>query len=108
MENEADNDMIECEGHGQQPTTLVCKHLAEPSEDGPEIGYHWSATDGELVANCSACEANVGEDGFLPEPYVIENFVLMCRECFIELAADNGVEADEIVAAEAEAKAALG
>ena len=97
-------DLIDCEGHGKQPVALICRHLAEAeTEEAADIGFHWSAADGDLVANCDACEAEVGDDGFLPDDYVYDNFVLICRLCFTELAADHGVEAGEIETAEAAA-----
>lgn len=102
------DETIECEGHGAQPVTLVCVHLAESQPDDESIGFHWSAADGDLVANCDECEAHAGDDGFLPEDYVLENFVLLCRGCFVELAAANGVGAAEIDKAEADAKASPG
>ncbi len=106
MADQDPDDVIECEGHGRQPSTLVCRHLAESEgDDAAELGFHWSAADGDLVANCDACEAEVGADGFLPDDYVLDNFVLICRLCFMELAADYGVEPAEIEAAEAAAAA---
>lgn len=99
------DDKIECEGHGIQPTTLVCHHLAESQPDDDKIGFHWNADDGGLVANCDECEAEADEEGFLPEDFVIENFVVFCRGCFVELAAVNGVSSAEIEKAEATAAA---
>lgn len=99
------DDVIECEGHGAQPVTLVCEHLAQSQpDDEKKIGFHWNADDGMLVANCDACEAEADDDGFLPDDYVEETFVLICRECFAEIAAVNGVERFQIEAAEAASK----
>lgn len=103
-----DDELIECEGHGRQPATLVCVHLAESQPDDEGLGFHWSAGDGDLVANCDECEAQVGDDGFLPEDYVLDTFVVMCRGCFVELAGANGVTPAEIEAAEAACAAGAG
>lgn len=102
------DEMVACEGHGEQPATLVCVHLAESQPDDETIGFHWTAADGDLVANCDACEAEAGDDGFLPEDYVLDNFVVMCRGCFVELAAANGVTSAEIDGAESAARAKSG
>lgn len=97
-------DTIDCEGHGKQPATIVCEHLAESQPDEEPLGFHWYCDDEGLTANCDECEAHADDDGFLPEDYVIEHFVKICRSCFVELAAANGVELTEIEAAEASAK----
>lgn len=89
-----------CEGHGRQPATIVCDHLAESQPDDEPIGFHWSCDAEGLAANCDACEKHADDDGFLPDDYVLENFVMICRQCFVELAAVNGVTLAEIEAAE--------
>lgn len=107
MADQNADDVIECEGHGLQPVTLVCRHLAESQPEDTSIGFHWNADDGGLVANCDECEAEADEEGFLPEDFVLDNFVLFCRSCFVELAAANGVASADIEKAEAEATATV-
>ena len=99
-------EKITCEGHGEQAAAIVCEHLAESQPDDEAIGFHWFCDEEGLTANCDECEAEADADGFLPEDYVIEHFVKICRQCFIELAAVNGVELAEIAAAEAKPHAA--
>lgn len=94
-------ELVECEGHGQQPPSFVCQHLAESQPDAASIGFHWNCEGGDLLANCDECEAEAGDDGFLSDEFFEENFVVICRSCFIELAAVNGVTGDEIASAEA-------
>ena len=95
-----DADFVTCEGHGRQRTALACRHLVESQPDAPSIGFHWSCGDGDLIANCDECEAEVDDDGFLDDDFVIENFVLICRACFIEIAAVNKVDRKELEQAE--------
>ena len=87
-----DDDTIVCEGHGPQPTTLVCHHLAEAAHGDAAHGFNWSCDDGDLVANCDACELECDDDGFFPDELVEDTFVVMCRMCFVELARSHGVE----------------
>jgi hypothetical protein len=97
------DDLVNCEGHGQQHPAFACQHLAESQPDDQSIGFHWNCDDGDLIANCDACEAETDDEGFLTEDYVLENFVLICRLCFVEIAAVNGVENKMIEQAEAAA-----
>lgn len=89
-------ELVDCEGHGQQRPAFVCQHLAESQPDGPTIGFIWNCEGGDLLANCDACEAEAGDDGFLPDDYFEDNFVVICRLCFVEMAAVNGVGQEEI------------
>ncbi len=98
-------EMILCEGHGEQPRSFVCLHLAESQPDDATIGFHWNCEGGDLLANCDACEAHAGDDGFLADDYFEENFVVICRSCFIEMAGANGVSSGAITEAEAAAQA---
>ncbi len=93
-------DLVECEGHGQQKPAFVCQHLAESQPDSPSIGFIWNCEGGDLLANCEECEAEAGDDGFLPDDYFEENFVVICRECFVEMAAVNSVSVNAIEHAE--------
>ena len=94
------DDLIECEGHGQQRPAFVCQHLAESQPDSPSIGFIWNCEGGDLLANCDHCEAEASDDGFLSDDYFEENFVVICRMCFIELAAVTDVSLQEIELAE--------
>ncbi|MBR2536053.1 MAG: hypothetical protein IKE66_08285 [Hyphomicrobium sp.] len=94
------DDLIECEGHGQQRPAFVCQHLAETQPDDEPIGFHWNCEGGDLLANCDDCEAEASDDGFLPDDYFEENFVVICRMCFVEMAAVNDVSLQEIEQAE--------
>lgn len=96
-----EGDMVTCEGHGQQPPSFVCLHLAESQPDDASIGFNWNCEGGDLLANCSACETHADIEGFLSDEFFEENFVVICRSCFIELAAANGVTSDDIEKAEA-------
>lgn len=104
-EAEQEPKLITCEGHGQQPPAFVCQHLAESQPDEASIGFHWNCEGGDLIANCDACEAHAGDDGFLSDEFFEENFVVICRTCFIEMAAVNGVTGDAVARAEAAASA---
>jgi hypothetical protein len=86
------DDLIECEGHGPQPTALACVHLVEADHGETDIGFNWSNDEGELVANCDACELECDEDGFFPDELVEETFVVICKSCFEEMARAHGVE----------------
>lgn len=94
------DDLIECEGHGKQRPAFVCQHLAETQPDDEPIGFHWNCEGGDLLANCDDCEAEAGDDGFLPDDYFEENFVVICRLCFVEMAGVNGVAVKDIEQAE--------
>jgi hypothetical protein len=86
------NDLIDCEGHGpQQPATLVCKHLIEAEHGDTSPGFNWSNDEGELVANCDACELECDDEGFFPDDLVEETFVVTCKSCFAEIALAHGV-----------------
>jgi hypothetical protein len=98
------SEMVTCEGHGQQPPSFVCQHLAESQPEDASIGFHWNCEGGDLLANCDACESHAGDDGFLSDDYFEENFVVICRSCFIEMANVNGVSSDAIAEAEASAQ----
>ena len=87
----ADDDLIECEGHGPQPSTLVCRHLIEAPHGDTSAGFNWSEDEGEFVANCDACELECDDDGFFPDELVADTFVVTCKACFAEIAAANGV-----------------
>jgi hypothetical protein len=87
----ATDDLIECEGHGQQPSALACVHLVEAEHGDKNLGFHWSTEEGEYVANCDDCEQECDEDGFFPDEMVEETFVVICRKCFEEMALANGV-----------------
>ena len=93
-------ELVTCEGHGEQPPAFVCQHLAESQPDDEPIGFHWNCEGGDLIANCDACESHAGEDGFLPDDFFEENFVVICRSCFVEMAVVNGVTVDAIETAE--------
>lgn len=94
------DDLIDCEGHGQQKPAFVCQHLAETQPDDEPIGFHWNCEGGDLLANCDDCEAEAGDDGFLPDNYFEENFVVICRLCFVEMAGANDVAVKDIEQAE--------
>lgn len=94
-------DLVECEGHGEQRPAFVCQHLAESQPDQAPIGFIWNCEGGDLLANCDACETHAGDDGFLEDDFFEENFVVICRSCFVEMAAVNGVESVAIESAEA-------
>ena len=87
----ADDGLIECEGHGPQPSTLVCRHLIEAEHGDTSVGFNWSDDEGELVANCDACELECDDDGFFPDELVEETFVVTCKACFAEIALAHGV-----------------
>ena len=84
-------EMLECEGHGRQPATLVCLHLAESDHGDTSMGFHCSLDDGGYVANCDACEEECDEDGFFPDELVEETFVMICKGCLEEIARAHGV-----------------
>jgi hypothetical protein len=86
-----DDDRVMCEGHGSQAATLVCIHLVEAKREAPLIGFHWSSDEGDLVANCDACEELCDAEGYFPDDLVEETFVVTCRGCFVEIASVNGV-----------------
>lgn len=92
---------VQCEGHGNQLVALVCVHLAESQPDDASIGFYWNCEGGDLIANCDACETEADDEGFLPDDFVEENFVVICRSCFVEIAGVNGVSGAEIADAEA-------
>lgn len=100
------DDEIDCEGHGRQRVAFACQHLAESQPDDEPIGFHWNCEGGDLIANCDDCEAEAGDDGFLPDSFFEENFVALCRQCFVEMAGANGVGADDIQRAEQESTGA--
>ena len=83
--------IVDCEGHGAQPATLVCLHLVEAEHGDISMGFHWSADGGEYVANCDACEAECDAEGFFPDALVDENFALICKACLDEIALAHGV-----------------
>jgi hypothetical protein len=87
----ADNGLIDCEGHGPQPSTLVCRHLVEAEHGETGMGFNWSEDDGEFVANCDACELECDDEGFFPDELVEETFVVICKACFDEIALAHGV-----------------
>jgi hypothetical protein len=87
----ANDELIECEGHGAQPTALVCSHLVEAKHGDTQTGFNWSADEGEYVANCDECEQLCDAEGFFPDDLVEETFVVTCRACFIEMALAHGV-----------------
>ena len=91
-EKPLDDELVDCEGHGPQPSSLVCLHLVEAEHGDTHIGFNWSADDGEFVANCDECELLCDADGFFPDDLVEETFVVTCRSCFVEMALANGVE----------------
>jgi hypothetical protein len=101
------DDLVTCEEHGEQRPALACLHLAESQPDDASIGFHWSCDDGDLFANCDACEGHADSEGFLAEDFVLENFVLICRGCFVEMAGVNGIGKDVIADAELAATANL-
>jgi hypothetical protein len=87
----ADDGMINCDGHGRQPSTLVCRHLIEAPHGDTSAGFNWSSDEGELVANCDACELECDDEGFFPDEMVEETFVVTCKACFAEIALAHGV-----------------
>jgi hypothetical protein len=90
-ENTVENELIECEGHGPQPTTLVCTHLIEAAHGDTSMGFNWSEDEGDFVANCDACELECDDEGFFPDDLVEEIFVITCKGCFDEIALAHGV-----------------
>ena len=86
------DELINCEGHGQQPATLVCVHLAESDPEGDKLGFHWNDDEGGLTGNCDECEALCDAEGFFPDDLVEETFVVICKGCFTEIAQAHGVE----------------
>jgi hypothetical protein len=82
----ADDGTIQCEGHGTQPSALVCLHLVEAEYGDTELGFNWSADEGEFVANCDACELECDDEGYFPDDLVEETFVVTCKSCLDEIA----------------------
>jgi hypothetical protein len=85
------DELIDCEGHGSQPSTLVCSHLVEADHGDTGMGFNWSEDDGDFVANCDACELECDDDGYFPDDLVDETFVVICKGCFIEIALAHGI-----------------
>lgn len=94
----ADDGMIDCEGHGPQPSALVCRHLVEAEHGDTGMGFNWSEDEGEFVANCDACELECDDEGFFPDELVEETFVIICKACFAEIALAHGVTIPPAVA----------
>lgn len=90
----ADQTII-CEGHGTQLAALACVHLVEAKYGDTSPGFNWSNDDGDLVANCDACELECDEDGYFPDELVEETFVVICRGCLREMADAHGVTLPE-------------
>jgi hypothetical protein len=86
-----DDGTIACEGHGQQPSALVCTHLVEAEYGETELGFNWSVEDGDYVANCDECELECDDEGFFPDELVEETFVVICKSCLDEIAKAHGV-----------------
>ena len=86
------DELVTCEGHGQQIATLVCRHLVESEHGDVSAGFHWTDDEGDLTANCDVCEALCDQDGFFPDDLVNDTFVVICKGCFLEIATANGVE----------------
>ncbi len=102
-DHESEDGLVTCEGHGEQPPAFVCIHLAESQPDDPSIGFNWNCEGGDLLANCDACEKHADAEGFLSDAFFEENFAVICRSCFVEMAAVNGVTVEAIADAEAAA-----
>lgn len=87
----AEDTAVDCEGHGRQPSALVCTHLVEADYGDTTLGFNWSAEDGDYVANCDECELECDDDGFFPDELVEETFVVTCQTCLMEIAKAHGV-----------------
>ncbi len=99
-DGERDDGLVTCEGHGEQPPSFVCVHLAESQPDAQSIGFNWNCEGGDLLANCDACEKHADAEGFLSDAFFEENFAVICRSSFIEMAAANDVTLEAITNAE--------
>jgi hypothetical protein len=86
-----DDGTIDCEGHGRQPSALACTHLVEAAFGDTDLGFNWSAEEGDYVANCDECELECDDEGFFPDDLVEETFVVICKRCLDEIANVHGV-----------------
>ena len=102
-DHESTESLMTCEGHGEQPPSFVCVHLAESQPDDQSIGFNWNCEGGDLLAYCDACEKQADAEGFISDVFFEENFAVICRSCFVEMAAVNDVTVEAISAAEAAA-----
>ena len=89
--SDADDTIVQCEGHGTQAAALACVHLVEAEHGDTELGFNWSVDEGDFVANCDECELECDDEGFFPDELVEETFVVICKSCLDEIARAHGV-----------------
>jgi hypothetical protein len=80
------SETCECREHGEQPVTLVCKHiLAASGEIGGFVTYESQHEDDLRDAWCEVCEAHLnarGGDRAEGSVEVPDGFFPLCAQCY--------------------------
>ncbi len=77
---------VDCERHGSQPATFVCRHLVESLGSGGRVGFFCADDRGNPRPDawCAACEERVqGTDGeWTDESEAFAGVTLICGACY--------------------------
>ena len=80
------DEMVECERHGPQPATFVCRHLIDGLRTGAAVGFHVADDPGNPRPDAwrSECEARVLSTGgeWTDESEAFAGVTLLCGECY--------------------------
>jgi hypothetical protein len=87
---------VECNEHGAQEATFVCRHLAESLSTRRPVGFYF-ASEARGDAWCSACEhvrvREGGETGDWNErSEAFAQITLLCGSCYDEVKRLNGFQ----------------
>jgi hypothetical protein len=89
---------IECQIHGQQERTHVCRHIADSLTTGAAVGFHWpeESRAARPDAWCSDCErVRVAEGGdWTATAMDLVDMKVLCGGCY-DRARDIGLSAGQ-------------
>jgi hypothetical protein len=89
---------IDCQVHGQQERTYVCRHIADSLTTGATVGFHWpeESRAARPDAWCSACEqVRVAEGGeWTATAMDFVDMKVLCGGCY-DRARDIGLSAGQ-------------
>ena len=80
------SEMLECNEHGAQEETFVCKHLLQSLRTGQKVGFYW-ASEPRGDAWCHACEqVRLTEGGASGEwnerSEAFAQITILCGQCY--------------------------
>jgi hypothetical protein len=77
-----------CNIHGEQEITLVCRHIAQAADTSNIVGFLWSQEDDQIFPDawCKKCNTKLLEiDAWTKEMLEYASFKVICSKCYQDL-----------------------